>query len=178
MPLYICKPPTVVMATHGDDQIAIDPVKIYGVGAFVLCDYGGPSPTLKYLTGPNGEQIPDGFNPPTITDQIRSDSCKLECRRRITKKVSDQAQRNITTHINDIQMDRMTQSPARPATPAEQSDMDSASAIWAWIGAATRDPASMLGSSDAMITAKDDEWYQDVKWPPWNAAWDAFVARF
>jgi hypothetical protein len=106
---------------------------------------------------------------------MQSDSVKLECRRRITQKISDQAQRNITTHVTNLQT-KAIQTP--PLTPGEQSDVDTAALIWDWIGAATRAPTSMLGTSDALIAASDPDFYQDVKWPPWDSAWDSFVARF
>jgi hypothetical protein len=186
MSLYFCKPPNVVMSVHSDDQIWIDPVVRYGSLSYVLVDFNGPAPTHTMIDNPASAFDPSApdkimsadFNYPTITPQMLSDSVKLECRRRIAQKVSDQAQRNITTHINDIQMARMTQAPARPPTTQEQSDMDITNAIWAWIGAATRAPTSMLGTCDALIAASDVEFYQDVKWPPWDTAWDPYVAKF
>lgn len=180
--LYFCKS-TIVLAVHADEQIWLDPIAVYGTSAYVIADYGGPpaqtnppmvgvpppDPTLPPQPPPFGQYVY-----PTITPKMQTDSTKLECRRRITKKVSEQAQRNITTHVNDIQMDRMKQAPARLPTPQEQADMDTAAAIWDWIGR----PNGMQAAGDAMIAANDVEWYQDVKWPPWNSSWDTFVARF
>jgi hypothetical protein len=181
--LYFCKGGNLVVAVHADDQIWLDPIATYGTGAYVVADYKGPAPKTDPPMGgvppisTTGAPMPPPFGQyvyPTITAKMQADSVKLECRRRITLKVSEQAQRNITTHINDIQMARMTQAPARVPTPAEQADMDAAAAIWNWIGR----PSGMQAASDAMITANDLEWYQDVKWPPWNGAWDSFVVRF
>lgn len=164
--LYFCKAPNIVVGVHGDEQIYVDPVQAYGLSTYVISDPNGPAATqdpntMKYIY-------------PTVTAAMQAASVKLECRRRIIKKVSEQAQRNITTHINDIQMARMTQAPARVPTPQEQADMDSAAAVWDWIGR----PNGMQGASDTLIAANDLDFYQDVKWPPWNSAWDAFVARF
>jgi hypothetical protein len=179
--LYFCKPPDVVVGTHTDDQIGLDPVAKYGMSTFIVVDYNGPSPTLNPPLPPPDQSYIPGTGPeyrqpvmPTITPKILSDSVKVECRRRILTHVTEQAQRNITSHINDIQMARMTASPIRPATGPEQADLDTASAIWDWIGR----PNGMQAASDALIAASDMEWYTDVKWPPWNSAWDTFVAQF
>ena len=178
MTLYYCKPQEVVVATHGDDMIGLDPVANYGQMTYVLVDIRGPAPLLEYVDNPQDPtlpQIPSGrIAYPEVTPEILAASVKLECRRRITQKVSDQAQRNITTHINDIQMARMTSAPARPPTAPEQADMDVAAQIWDWIGR----PNGMQQASDNMIAGEDLEFYEDSKWPPWNPAWDAFVARF
>jgi hypothetical protein len=182
MPLYFCKPTNVVVAVHNDDQITsitvADPVKSYGTGTYLLVDIGGPPPQNSTTTLPDGQVLLGAFLYPTVTAAVQAASTKQECKRRILTHVSEQAQRNITTHINNIQMNRMTQAPARPPTPEEQSDMNNSAAVWAWIGASTRDPTSMLGTCDALVAANDLEFYQDVKWPPWNSAWDAFVAKF
>jgi hypothetical protein len=176
MTLYFCKPQQVVVATHGDDQVYLDPIKTYGLMCYVLVDIAGRTPEWNYQEDPNDPTLkyPVSIKYPTVTPVIHAASVKLECRRRITIKVSDQAQRNITTHINDIQMARMAQAPARLPTPAEQADMDTAAAIWDWIGR----PTGMQAASDALIAATDDEFYEDTKWPAWNSGWDAFVARF
>jgi hypothetical protein len=179
MPLYFCKPSNVVLTVHNDDQIntIADPIAMYGPQTYVLVDLGGPSPTNieQDMGDGSGMTVPVGFEYPTITATMQAASTKLECKRRILTRVSEQSQRNITTYITNIQT-RIMQAP--PATPEEQSDLDTAAAIWAWIGASTRDPTSMLGTCDALIAANDLEFYLDVKWPPWNSAWDAFVARF
>jgi hypothetical protein len=164
--LYFSKPPNIVVAVHGDDQIEVDPVSRYGIGTYVVVDVNGAAASLDA----NGRYVY-----PTISAAMQAASVKLECRRRILFKISEQSQRNITTHITNIQS-RIIQAP--PATPEEQSDIDTAAAIWAWVGAATRDAASMLGTCDALIAANNLEWYQDVLWPPWNTGWDTFVARF
>jgi hypothetical protein len=163
--LYYCKGPSTVLAVHTHEQ-QIDPIATYGANTYVIVDlYGSPKvdPATKAFLVPS-----------PITDQMQADSAKLECRYRILKHVGEQAQRNISAHINTIQTDRMMQAPARPATPQEQADIDTANAIFAWIGR----PDGMQGACDALIAAKDMEWYLDVKWPPWNSSWDAFVARF
>src|SRR5678816_913281 len=176
MTLYFCKPQEVVVATHNDDQIGLDPIANYGVMCHVLVDLRGPAPTLLYQDDPVDatRKIPIGISYPNVTPKIHKASVKLECRRRILLKVSEPEQRNIATYINDIQMSRTTQSPARLPTSEEQADMDTASAIWNWIGR----PNGMQQASDDMITAVDMEWYEDGKWPSWNSSWDEFVARF
>lgn len=168
MTLYFCKAPDIVVGTHTDDQIWIDPVKAYGLSTYVICDYGGPAAARK----PPPDEME--FVYPVITAKMQADSVKLECRRRIVIKVSEQAQRNITTHITQIQSKAIMSIGGTPPTPEEQADIDTADAIWAWIGR----PDGMQGAADAMIASNDLEFYQDVKWPPWNSAWDAFVARF
>lgn len=181
MTLYFCKPPNVVMSVHSDDQIWIDPVSRYGNLAYVIADYNGPAASMAFTDGPTNPidgstmQVPNGWIYPTITAQMQADSVKLECRRRITTKVSDQSQRNITTRVTDLQTKVIN---GVTLTPAEQTDVDTAAAIWTWIGATMRDPTSMLGTSDALVAANDPQWYEDVKWPSWNSSWDAFVARF
>ena len=172
MTLYVCRgsSPIVAVATHTDEQIWIDPAAKYGQGAYFICDYGGPPPVFA----DDPVVTPYGWVPPTWTDKIETDSIKLECRRRITVHASDQAQRNMNAHINQIQLNRMTQSPARPPTPAEQADQDTYTAIMNWI----QRPNGMQATCDALIAAHDHEFFQDVKWPPWNSAWDTFVARF
>lgn len=191
MPLYFCKGPSTVMGVHGDDQLpalqarTLQPAALYGINTYVVVDIGGPLPQMQVDANAPPPPPPDPNMPPqpppftsfafpTITDPIRANSIKLECRMRILAKCSEQSQRNMTARISEIQTDRMTQAPARPATPEEQSDIDTINAIFAWIGR----PDGMQTASDAMITAKDNEWYQDVKWPPWNSAWDAFVVNF
>ena len=168
MTLYFCRAPNIVLASHSDEQIYINPIAIYGAQTYIVCDYGGPAARMDAATN-------QFIYPDPITSKMQADSVKLECRRRITLKVSDQAQRNITTHVTDLQT-KVIQTP--PLTPEEQSDIDTAALIWEWIGAAARPASSMLGTSDALIAANDLEWWQDVKWPPWNSSWDAFVARF
>lgn len=182
MALYCCKPPTVVMGIHEDEQLpamqsgTLNPINLYGIGTFVVADLGGPAPGIQWDPPPveGGSPIFKGYLYPTITATILAFSVKLECRLRILAKISEQAQRNVTTRINDIQMARMTQAPARPPTPEEQADMDTAAAIWDWIGR----PNGMQQTSDDLIAANDQEWYSDVKWPAWNSAWDTFVDRF
>jgi hypothetical protein len=169
MTLYFCSPPNVVRGVHDDDKVWLDPVKAYGINTYVICDYGGSAAKTK--------APPDNFEFefPTITAQMQADSCKLECRRRINVNVSDQAQRNMSAHLNNITTARMTTAPARPTTPEEQADIDTINAIFAWIN---RPAPGMLATSDALVAANDLEWYSDVKWPPWDTAWDAFVKRF
>ena len=175
MALYFCKAPSTVLSVHNDDQITsvivADPVKSYGPGTYLIVDIGGPAPASQMLTMPNGDEVPMGFLYPTVTAAMQAQSTKQECKRRILVHISEQAQRNLTAHISDLQT-KLIATP--PLSPAEQSDLDTAAAIWAWIGR----PNGMQAASDAMIAANDLEWYQDVKWPPWNSAWDAFVARF
>ena len=183
MPLYFCKQNTV-LAVHSDDQIYLDPTVAYGPNTYVVADFNGPAPKTDppINTAPSGlgagplppPPVVGQFVYPTITPKIQADSVKLECRRRITTKISEQSQRNLTTYITDIQNRAIMSIGGTPPTPAEQSDIATAHAIWAWIGR----PSGMQAASDAMIAAFDLEWYQDVKWPPWNSAWDAFVARF
>lgn len=177
--LYYCKPPNVVLGVHDDDQIALDPIIVYGPGTYVVVDYHGgmppnPLPPPPVAGQPQPPPVVAPLSLPTMTAKMQADSVKIECRRRILTKVSEQAQRNIMSHVNDIQMNRMTSAPARLPTPEEQSDMDNAAKIWDWIGR----PNGMQAAGDALITAYDLEWYQDVKWPPWTSSWDAFVARF
>lgn len=173
--LYFCKGSNVVVAIHGDEQIYLDPIKTYGLGCYIIADYSGKLPPPPPPSDPNLPPPPQDSIPfPTITPAMQAISVKLECRRRIVLKVSDQAQRNMTTYITQIQSQAIMSIGATPPTPEEQSDIDTADAIWAWIGR----PDGMQGACDAMIAANDLEWYQDVKWPPWNSAWDAFVARF
>jgi hypothetical protein len=177
--LYFCKGPSTLVAVHSDDQIWLDPIKTYGVGCYVVVDYGG-KPKMNIPpppTDPNAPPVPPTYLFPDITPQVQSDSVKLECRRRIGLHASDQTQRNMNAHMSDIQSARMSVSPIRPATPAEQADIDTNNAIIAWIGR----PNGMLGACDSLISANDLEWYQDVKWPPWDPSsqgWDAYILRF
>jgi hypothetical protein len=160
--LYYCKGPSTLLAVHTHEQ-TVDPVANYGAGTYVVSDkYGSPKidpQTKKYLY------------PDPITAQMQSESVKLECGYRITRKVSETAQRNMTAYATGLQQKEIG---GTTLTPEETADMQTYFAIFNWIGR----PNGMQAAADAMITSGDMEWYQDVKWPPWNSAWDAFVARF
>jgi hypothetical protein len=172
MTLYYCKPPNIVVAIHGDGQLT-NPVVAYGMSTYVVIDYNGPAATPIYWTDPNNPDIkvPQGYEYPAISAQMQSDSVKASCQFRIEDKISGSAQRNINSYIAELQTKQIG---GGTLTPAEQADVDTSSAIWAWIGR----PNGMQGAADNMIAANDLEWYQDVKWPPWNSTWDQFVARF
>lgn len=160
--LYYCKGPSKLLAVHTHEQV-VDPVANYGAGTYVVSDkYGIPNvdPTTKQY-----------LYPTTITADMQSQSVKLECSYRITRKVNDTAQRNMTAYATGLQQKEIG---GGTLTGAEQADMQTYFAIFNWIGR----PDGMQGAADALIAAGDMEWWSDVKWPPWNSAWDAFVARF
>ena len=160
--LYYCKGPSTLVALHTHEQ-TVDPVINYGVGTYVVSDkYGSPKvdpDTKQYLF------------PSPITPQMQSESVKLECGYRIVRKVNETAQRNMTAYATGLQQKEID---GGTLTSAETTDLQIYFDIFKWIGR----PDGMQGAADAMITAGDMEWWQDTKWPPWNSAWDAFVARF
>jgi hypothetical protein len=172
MSLYYCKPPNIVVSIHSDAQL-MDPVAAYGVGSYVIVDHNGPAPAIVVWTDPTNPDItiPQGYVYPTITAQMQSDSVKVSCQFRIEREISGAAQRNINSYIAELQTKQIG---GGTLTAAEQADVDTSSAIWAWIGR----PNGMQGAADSLIAANDLEWYQDVKWPPWNSTWDQFVDRF
>lgn len=158
MTIYFCKAPNIVVATHGDDYALADPVALYGLSTYMLVDKGGPAPKSNEM----------GFALyPEVTPQMHASSVKRDCARRISQHVGDNAQSNIIFHIAQL-------NPKETLTPEEDSDRTMAYQIWAWIGR----PDGMQAKCDALIAAKDMEWYHDGKWPPWNSSWDGFVARF
>ena len=168
MTLYYCKGIDQVVAVHSDEQ-ALEPVTSYGYGTYVIVDKGGPAGAHD-----PADPLQIKWLYPTITPAMEAASVKAECRYRILRAVSEQSQRNITTYISEIQSKAIMSIGATPPTPAEQTDLTTAKAIWDWIGR----PSGMQAAADALIAANDMEWWLDGKWPAWNPAWDAFVARF
>jgi hypothetical protein len=159
---FYCKGIDVISGFHPDDQ-KIDPAQ-YGSGAYLVIVPGGVSPTFD-------PTIP-GWTPfPTFTPAVISASTKDECFRRIVAKVDEAQQRNINAYVSGLQQGVIT---GGTFTPAQTDDIATATAVFQWIGR----PNGMQGASDSLIAAGDTEWWLDGKWPPWNTAWDAFVARF
>jgi hypothetical protein len=163
---YYCKGIDVISAFHTDDA-TVDPAS-YGFGTYIVIVPGGVPPTmdpvaLKFVP------FPDVTNPTTI-----SVSTKDECGRRILAEVDADQQRNINAYISGLQQTLIT---GGTLTPAQTTDIATATAIFQWIGR----PNGMQGTSDALIAAADTQWWLDGKWPPWDptsAGWSAFVARF
>lgn len=158
---YYCKGTDVVVAIHSDDH-SVDPAK-YGFGAYVVLDPGGAAPQLD----PTTLRYPY----PAFTATVMSASTKDECGRRIVAKINAEQQRNINAYFSGLQQTLIT---GGTLTPAQTTDIATATSIFQWIGR----PDGMQGTSDALIAASDNEWWLDGKWPPWNSAWDTFVARF
>lgn len=92
---------------------------------------------------------------------------KAECTRRIFAHLSDATQKNITAYAADLALTGTLSSD-------QQADVATARAIRLWING----PAGMQAACRALIAAGDATYAQDSHWPAWNAAWDAFVARF
>jgi hypothetical protein len=148
-----------VLAFYPDDQLV--PPSAHGEGVLVVVSNAPP---------PRGEGI--GMPPvPAIDDAVRAASIKAECGRRVAEKLSDATQKNLTAYGASLA--------AVPAiggtlTQAQKDDIATLQAIFAWVGR----PGGMQGKSDALIAAQENEWNEDAKWPAWNSAWDALVARF
>jgi hypothetical protein len=102
---------------------------------------------------------------------MQSESVKLECGYRIARKVSDQAQRNMTAYATGLQQRLIS---GGTLTVGETNDLNIYFAIFKWIGR----PDGMQAAADDMIATVDMEWWLDVKWPPWDNSWNEFVARF
>jgi hypothetical protein len=158
---YYAKGGTVVAAVHHDQSEVKDP-SVYGTGTYIIVDLTGDFPSYD-------PDLP-GFDYPTITAQMLSDTVKNECQYRILNQISLQAQASINGYVADIGMN------ANPS-PAQINDAAMAAAIHDWINR----PNGMLAASDTLITNNDQQWYLDGKWPVWdpgNTGWTAFVARF
>lgn len=136
---------------------------VYGTGTYIIVDLLGNFPEYD-------SNLP-GYDYPTVTNQMQSDSTKNECAYRIFEQVSDNAQKNINAYVADL---AAAAANGTAMTPAQVSDCQTAAAIHAWIGR----PNGMLGACDTLIANVDMQWYLDGKWPVWNSAWTSFVARF
>lgn len=164
--LYYCKPANVIIAVHDDAQLLTLDRTVYGSNIYIVVDYNG-SPSQD----PNTKQ----YKYPTITPTIQKNSVSIECRYRILFRISEQSQRNMTSYTSDL---NSVVSTGGTLTSQQITDLQMATAIHNWIGSPERPASSMLGTSDSLVATNDLEWYLDVKWPPWNSAWSAFVARF
>jgi hypothetical protein len=115
-----------------------------------------------------------GYDYPTITARMQSDSTKNECNYRITQKVNTAAQMNMNAYVGDL---AAAAANGTAMTPAQVADCQMATAINNWIGR----PNGMLAASDTLIRNNDQQWYLDGKWPVWDpttAGWSTFVQRF
>jgi hypothetical protein len=156
MIFYICRGQRVV-AVHSESEM-VDPRR-YGDNSYVIVDPRDGAAKTDPATG--------SYSYPAITTEMLEASCKWECKRRILQKISEAAQRNLLAHVVQIQLY------GDSATSQQKADAQTASAIWRWIGR----PDGMEGAVDRMVGADDREWYLDVKWPAWDAAWDQLVER-
>ena len=161
--LYFCKGGTVVLGVHPDEQQTIVDRSVYGAGTYLIIDYHGPAP----IPDPN-----TGIYPyPTFVRNMLPDSVNNECSYRILQKVSNTAQANINGYCNNLNSIAIG---GTALTPSQQVDLQTSAAINQWIGR----PNGMQATADHLIATNDTQFFLDGKWPPWNSAWDSFVARF
>lgn len=159
---YYAKGGTVVAGVaHNLDEVYDR--SVYGTGTYIIVDLLGAFPEFDIANGI--------YDYPTITNQMQSDSTKGECEYRIYQHISANAQRNVNAYVANL---CAAAANGTAMSPAQVTDCQTAAAISAWIGR----PGGMLAACDNLIAAVDIQWYLDGKWPAWNSAWDAFVARF
>jgi hypothetical protein len=162
--LYYCKGGTVVLGVHADEQLTIVDRTNYGAtGVYLIIDLKGPVPTPDPNTGI--------YPYPTFARTMLADSVKSEANYRINQKISNNGQANMNGYVSNLNSLALG---GTALTPAQQTDLQTATQINGWIGR----PSGMLGTADALIAANDQQYYLDGKWPPWNTAWNSFVARF
>jgi hypothetical protein len=161
--IYYCKGGTVVLGVHADEQLTIVARSNYGTGIYLIIDLQGPVP----IPDPN-----TGIYPyPTFARNMLSDSVKAEANYRINNQISNNAQTNMNGYVSNLNSVALG---GTQLTPAQQTDLQTAAQVNQWIGR----PSGMLGTADALIAANDTQYFLDGKWPPWNSAWNSFVARF
>jgi hypothetical protein len=158
--MYYCQGINKVVGVHFDEQAI--PLSRYGAGTFMIWVKNAPMPVAD-------ENYQFAF--PTITPTVRSDSTKWEAGRRIEEKVSPESQSNMQAYNAGLAQKQIN---GQTLTPGELQDQSYFYAIFNWIGR----PNGMLAASDAMIASGENQWWLDVKWPPWNTAWNVYVARF
>jgi hypothetical protein len=159
---YFAKGGNVVSAVH-HDQAEVKDRSVYGTGTYVIVDLTGDFPSYD-------PDLP-GYDYPTITPQIQSDSVKNEAQYRILQKINAQAQASISGYAADL---ANIVALGGTLTPEQEADIGLVQGIHGWI---TR-PSGMMAASDSLIAANDQQWWLDGKWPAWDSSWDALVARF
>jgi hypothetical protein len=158
--MYYCQGIDRVVGVHFDEQNI--PLYRYGGGTFMIWVKDGAVP-IADETG--------HYEFPIITAPVRSDSTKWEAGRRIELQVSTEAQSNMQAYNASIAQKQIS---GTTLTAGEIQDQQYFYAIFDWIGR----PNGMLAAADAMIASGENQWWLDIKWPPWNSSWNEFVSRF
>lgn len=98
---------------------------------------------------------------------------KAECSRRLYARLKD----DVTEHNLTNYGVRLNSVAAADRTPAQAADVAILQAIWTWVY--DPDPAKgTLAAARALVAAGEANYADDARWPAWDPAWDAMIARF